>query len=234
MTDMSSPGGRGVVVALSGGLDSAVLLARYAARGDRLTTVSVDYGQRHRRELTAARRLAAHYDAEHVRIDVPSFGAAVRSALTDSTAALPCTADPADPAQRATVVPGRNAVIATLAVSIAVARGAEIVALGIHGGDGAVYPDCRAEFLAALAALTDVGNAGFSPPRIQAPFLTVPKAEVVAVGSMLGAPLALTYSCYAGQERHCRTCGACRARADAFGRAGLPDPTRYAEPVGTA
>lgn len=207
------------VVALSGGLDSAVLTARYHSRGDRLVTVTLDYGQRHLRETSAAAQIAEHYGAEHILLNVPSFGAALDSALTR----------PDVPTLHgdATVVPNRNAVIASLAVGVALSRGAAIVALGMHAGDHAVYPDCRAEFVAALAHLTDVANEGFSPPRIEAPFLDATKADIVMAGVMFGAPLELTYSCYAGGENHCGECGACVERQRAFAVTEVSDPASY-------
>ncbi|MFJ6701067.1 7-cyano-7-deazaguanine synthase QueC [Streptomyces sp. NPDC091272] len=220
-----------VVVVLSGGLDSSTLLAHYAALGSDLVAVTVDYGQRHRREIDAARAVSAHFDARHVVADLSGLGTLLKgSALTDSQVSVP-DGHYAEESMRATVVPNRNAVLANVAVSVAVAERASVVALGMHAGDHFVYPDCRPAFVTALDALVAVANEGFPTPRIEAPFIHWAKSDIATHGTRLGAPLELSWSCYKGGELHCGTCGTCYERREAFRDAGLHDPTEYIDDV---
>jgi 7-cyano-7-deazaguanine synthase len=205
------------LILLSGGLDSVTLLYHLRACGYACEALGVWYGQQHYRELAAAEALAAAlavpYDA--VRLD----GYRVECALTRSVA-LPDAA-PSDPAQRATVVPGRNAVLLSLAASLAESRGIPAVGIACNLDDAAIYADCRPAFLDAI------GKA--LPARLLAPFVYWPKARVVAEGAVLGVPFAATWSCYSAGTSHCGWCGACRTRQAAFERAGVADPTAYAE-----
>lgn len=222
------------LVSLSGGLDSTTLLARYASMGYRLLAVSVDYCQRHGpRELAAARQVASHYDAEHLVLDLREIGGLLSgSALTDTGVDVP-SGHYAWKNMAVTVVPNRNAIIANVLAGIGVARGADLVALGMHAGDHAVYPDCRPQFLAALQQLVQVANDGYRPPQVEGPFIAMTKTEIVTLGAQLGAPLELTWSCYRGGEQHCGVCGTCYERREAFTDAGVPDPTHYDDAVTT-
>lgn len=217
------------VLAFSGGLDSTTLAAHYDRSHHRLILLSFNYGQRHTRELQAARAVATHFGAEHHVIDLTDVGALMPgSALTDPTVTLP-EGHYAEESMRATVVPNRNAIMANIAVGIASARGADLVALGIHAGDHAVYPDCRPPFLAALRACTVQALDGFHRPAIEAPFIHWSKTDIADHGDTIGAPLHLSWSCYAGGDVHCGRCGTCVERAEAFRDAGIPDPTTYEE-----
>ena len=218
-----------VVVSLSGGMDSTTLMAYYADRGHALLAVSVDYGQRHVREIDSARRVAEHYGAEHLVADLRPVGALLSgSALTDPSVEVP-DGHYAWETMKATVVPNRNMIIASVLTGIAVSRKAEIVALGMHSGDHAVYPDCRPAFVEHLAELVLVANEGFGAPRVEAPFVAISKTDIARLGADLGAPLALSWSCYKGGDRHCGVCGTCYERREAFRDAGVPDPTDYAD-----
>lgn len=219
------------VVSLSGGMDSTTLLAHYAAdeRGHRLLAVSVDYGQRHVRELDSARTVAAHYDAEHLVVDLRAVGALLSgSALTDASVPVP-EGHYAWETMKATIVPNRNMILGSILIGIAVARQAPVVALGMHAGDHAVYPDCRPEFVTGLDHLAAVANEGLAPPAVEAPFVHVSKTDIARRGAELGAPLHLSWSCYRGGNVHCGVCGTCYERREAFQDAGLPDPTSYAD-----
>ncbi|HWO60299.1 MAG TPA: 7-cyano-7-deazaguanine synthase QueC [Umezawaea sp.] len=219
------------VVVLSGGLDSTTLMAHYAALHNELVAVTVDYGQRHRREIESARAVAAHYGARHHVVDLSGFGDLLKgSALTDGQVEVP-DGHYAEASMRATVVPNRNAVLANVAVSVAVAERAAVVALGMHAGDHFVYPDCRPAFLSALDSLVAVANEGFPTPRVEAPFISWSKADIARHGTVLGAPLAGSWSCYKGGDRHCGTCGTCYERREAFRVAELADPTDYVDGV---
>lgn len=215
------------VVVLSGGMDSTTLMAHYAALRYQLIAVTVDYGQRHSKEIDSARAVAAHYEARHHVVDLSGFGAVLTgSALTDDQVQVP-DGHYAEQSMRATVVPNRNAVLANVAVSVAVAERAGTLALGMHAGDHFIYPDCRPAFLKALGDLVAVANEGFPTPTVEAPFIHWSKTDIAAHGIMLGAPLDISWSCYKGGERHCGTCGTCYERREAFREAGLTDPTDY-------
>jgi 7-cyano-7-deazaguanine synthase len=131
---------------------------------------------------------------------------------------------------RATVVANRNAIFVDVAVGVAVAEGADAVAIGVHAGDHAIYPDCRPAFVDAAERLARVANEGFAADgfRVLAPFVEWSKADIVRRGAELGVPFADTWSCYRGRDVHCGTCGTCVERREAFALAGVPDPTRYA------
>lgn len=215
------------VLAFSGGMDSTTLAAHYHHQGYGLILLSFDYGQRHVRELEAARRIATHYGAEHHIVDLVAVGALMPgSALTDRTVDVP-EGHYAAESMRATVVPNRNAIMANVAAGIASARAAAVVALGIHAGDHAVYPDCRPAFLDALQASISAALEGFPTPTIEAPFVHRTKTDIARLAADLDAPLHLSWSCYLGGAVHCGRCGTCVERAEAFTDAGLTDPTEY-------
>lgn len=222
-------GPRSCVAVVSGGLDSAVLAHHLRADGWQLRLLSFDYGQRHRVELECAGRLAAGLGARHDVVDLRSVGALLTgSALTDDAVEVP-DGHYADETMRLTVVANRNAIFAQVAVGVAVADGADAVALGIHAGDHFIYPDCRPPFVEATEHLAKVANEGFLSEHfaVLAPFVAWSKAQIVARGAELGVPFAETWSCYRGGELHCGTCGTCTERREAFELAGVADPTRY-------
>jgi 7-cyano-7-deazaguanine synthase len=217
------------VVVFSGGLDSTTLAYWLASQGTRLTLLSVDYGQRHARELQFARGTAALLGAAHHVADMRSAGQLLGgSALTSDAMEVP-DGYYTDASMRSTVVPNRNALMLDLAVGLAIAAGADAVAYGAHSGDHAVYPDCRPEFVEAFELMARIANAGFLPSGFQvfAPFIAITKAQIVALAARLNVPVGQTWSCYKGGELHCGTCGTCTERREAFTLAGLPDPTRY-------
>ncbi|MBA2279722.1 MAG: 7-cyano-7-deazaguanine synthase QueC [Actinomycetota bacterium] len=223
-----------VVAVVSGGLDSAVLAHHLRAEGRVVRLLSFDYGQRHAKELDGARALATALHTSVDVVDLRSVGALLGgSALTDDAVAVP-DGHYTDDSMRATVVPNRNAIFASVAVGVAVARKAWAVALGVHAGDHPVYPDCRPEFVEAVERLARVANEGFVDPdfRVLAPFLNLSKADIVRQGAELGVDFARTWSCYKGGELHCGTCGTCVERREAFALAGVADPTAYAAAVG--
>lgn len=215
------------VVVASGGIDSTAAMALHAAAGDNITAVTVDYGQRHRREIDAARQVAEFYDANHLIVTAPALSAVLGgSALTDSTVEVP-HGHYAAPSMAATVVPNRNAILANIAVGVAIAVKADAVVLGVHAGDHPIYPDCRPAFIDALQASVTAATAGGHTPRIEAPFVHWTKTALTRLAAALGAPLGMTWSCYKGGEIHCGRCGTCVERREAFTQAGLIDPTRY-------
>lgn len=216
------------IVSLSGGMDSTTALA-VTLRTHDAVALSFDYGQRHVKELDAARAVAAHYSVEHHVIDLTSVGRLLTgSALTDPAVDVPEGHYAAD-TMKATVVPNRNAIMANIAIGVASARRAERVVLGVHAGDHAVYPDCRPEFVAALQTCADAALEGFPTPRIVTPFIGKTKTQIALFAAALGVPLGLTWSCYAGGDVHCGRCGTCTERYESLRDAGVPDPTAYAD-----
>lgn len=216
------------VILASGGLDSTTLAAWYAYQDYHLVMLSFDYGQRHVREIDAARAVAEWYGAEHHVIDLRTVGLLLTgSALTDSSVPVP-DGHYEEESMRATVVPNRNAIMANIAIGVASAQKADVVGLGVHAGDHAVYPDCRPEFITALQTLAATALETFHVPDVVAPFVHLSKGEVALIGSRKGAPLHYSWSCYKGGMKHCGTCGTCVERKEAFVDAGVPDPTEYA------
>jgi 7-cyano-7-deazaguanine synthase len=209
----------------SGGIDSTVLLAHLLAEGREVHALSVDYGQRHRRELDAAREICLHYKVPHRIADLralgPLFGA---NALTDGSVAVP-EGHYEEEGMKATVVPNRNMLLIAVAASWAMSLKASSVAYGAHGGDHAIYPDCRPAFAEALDKA--IRLADWHEVSLERPFVGLDKTAIVRRGAELGVPFALTWSCYVGGARHCGRCGTCVERKEAFQRAGVPDPTDY-------
>lgn len=217
------------VILLSGGLDSATVLAMARAEGYACYTMSFDYGQRHRAELQAAERVARQLGAvEHkvVGIDLNGIGG---SALTDSRIAVPETPGEGIPV---TYVPARNTLFLSLALGWAEVLGAQDIFIGVNAVDYSGYPDCRPAFveaferLANLATKAGVEGEGF---HIRAPLQYLSKAEIIAAGLARGVDFALTVSCYQADDdgRACGRCDSCRLRAEGFRAAGVVDPTRY-------
>jgi 7-cyano-7-deazaguanine synthase len=222
---------RSAVVLLSGGLDSATAAAWARAAGLRLVALSIDYGQRHRVELAAARAVARALGiTDHVvlAVDLAAFGA---SALVDAAALVPKGRSDAEIGGGipATYVPARNTVFLSLALALAEARGMEAIVLGVNAVDYSGYPDCRPEYLEAFGRLarlaTKVGVEG-RPIEILAPLVSLTKAEIVRLGLELGVDFGLTTSCYdpAPDGRPCGACDSCRLRAAGFAAAGATDP----------
>jgi 7-cyano-7-deazaguanine synthase len=222
------------VVCFSGGMDSTVLATSYLKQGMDLDLLSFDYGQRHKeREFLAGARVATHLDnlgIHSVRRRVVDLSSVTElltgSALTDPEFEVP-DGHYTDESMRVTVVPNRNAIMANIAIGAASASGADVIALGVHAGDHAVYPDCRPEFVKALRQCMVHALKGFHTPRLEAPFLHRTKAEIASFGEALQAPLHLSWSCYKGGELHCGKCGTCVERREAFELAGVTDPTEY-------
>jgi 7-cyano-7-deazaguanine synthase len=218
------------VVLLSGGLDSATVLAQACAQGFACYALSLDYGQRHASELAAARRVAAALGVvEHkiIALDLTQIGG---SALTDANIAVPETPSVGIPV---TYVPARNTVFLSLALGWAEVLGAQDIFIGVNAVDYSGYPDCRPEYIAAFERLANLATrAGVegTPFRINAPLIAMSKAEIIQAGMQLGVDYALTLSCYAADSdgRACGRCDSCRLRAAGFAQAGVPDPTHYA------
>lgn len=205
------------LILLSGGLDSTTLLADRVSKGTAELALSVNYGQRHVRELLSAADVAAHYNIPLVELDLSGWGALLTgSALTDPKVKVP-HGHYADPIQRATVVPNRNAVLLTTAAGVAISHGCTHVLTAVHAGDHHVYADCRPEFVDAINYA--VGLATGEAVTIEAPFSNLDKNDIAALAVRLGVPIGLTWSCYEGDIDPCRKCGACIERAESLAHA---------------
>jgi 7-cyano-7-deazaguanine synthase len=222
------------VVLLSGGMDSAVVLAIAREQGFRPYALSVRYGQRHTSELDAAARVAQALGAathKTVTVDLRSIGG---SALTDDIA-VPVDTDGhviGEGGIPSTYVPARNTIMLSVALGWAEVLGATDLFCGVNAVDYSGYPDCRPEFVAAFQTLANLATkAGVEGAalRVHAPLMRLGKAEIVREGLRLGVDFALTVSCYQADAdgRACGHCDACRLRADGFAAAGVADPTRY-------
>ena len=217
------------LVVCSGGLDSVSLAHSIAAERDLIGLLSFDYGQRHRKELGFAALCAERLGVPHQVLDISGIGRSLSgSALTDDVA-VP-DGHYAEETMRTTVVPNRNAIMLAIAFGIASARGADAVAVAVHGGDHFIYPDCRPGFIDAFQAMQDHALEGYGNIRVLAPYVHQPKSAIVADGARHGTPFALTWSCYKGGELHCGRCGTCVERREAFHIAGVSDETVYEDP----
>jgi 7-cyano-7-deazaguanine synthase len=206
-------------------MDSATCLAEAASVGP-VFALTVGYGQRHARELDAARALARHFRVgRHVVLEIP-LAPIARSALTDPRMPIPSRLK----AGRipATYVPARNTVLLSVALAAAESWGADRIYLGVNAVDYSGYPDCRPEFLRAFQRVANLATKAAVEKgrrvRIRAPLLRRSKVDIVRRGERLGVPWGLTWSCYRGGLRPCGRCDACRLRARGFRGAGVPDP----------
>ena len=221
------------VVLLSGGLDSATVLALARAQGFECYALSVDYGQRHHSELEAAHRVAtmlATHEHRVINIDLTAFGG---SALTDTRIAVPQQPSEGIPL---TYVPARNTIMLSLALAWAEVLDARDVFIGVNAVDYSGYPDCRPAFIEAFEQMANLATkAGVEGRRfrVHAPLQHLTKAEIIQQGLAVGVDYAQTVSCYQADEsgRACGVCDSCRLRRAGFAAAGVSDPTHYALPA---
>lgn len=212
------------LVLFSGGLDSTALLYSLIHREGQtgVAALSVNYGQRHSRELTAGARIAELLSVPRFVVDLSDLGGKLSSCLTQG-GDVPEGHYAAD-SMKSTVVPYRNGLFILSAAAVAASKGFDTVALANHGGDHFVYADCRPAFVDAMQQVLTVGVSE-SPVVLAAPFTNLTKAEIIK--AVPNAPYALTWSCYNGREKHCGLCKACVERKEAFQLAGKDDPTEY-------
>jgi 7-cyano-7-deazaguanine synthase len=217
------------VILLSGGLDSATVLALAREAGLECRALSVSYGQRHQAELSAAARVAHALGAAEHRIMHVGLGRIGGSALTDSAIDVPVSGGEGIPV---TYVPARNTIMLSLAMAWAEVLDAREIHVGVNAVDYSGYPDCRPEFVAAFQNLANVATkAGVEGrgPLIRAPLIHLSKADIIRTGIRLGVDFSLTVSCYRADARGlaCGACDSCRLRREGFSAAGVADPTRY-------
>jgi 7-cyano-7-deazaguanine synthase len=219
------PAGRQAVVLLSGGLDSATVLYIARAKGYACHCLVFDYGQRHRREIEAAKTIAKKTGStfQVIKITLPWKG----SSLLEGKARLPRTRGSLKPDEiPATYVPGRNIIFLSFAFSCAETIGASAVFIGAHAQDYSGYPDCRPEFYAAFKKVISTGTkAGLQHKgiKIMTPLIHKTKAEIIRLGSKLGVPFKSTWSCYQGGKAPCGECDSCYYRAKGFKEAGIEE-----------
>lgn len=214
-----------VAVLLSGGLDSTTALYWAHRHHEVVCALSFDYGSNHAaHELACARYQAEQLGIPYHEINLCAISAHLQSALLSGAEAIP-TADYAEENLKQTVVPFRNGIFLAIAAGIAESNGAEGIVIAAHGGDHALYPDCREDFMAAMASAISLGT--YANLQILRPFISNNKGEITAIGAELGVDFSHTYSCYCGRDLHCGQCATCRERREAFAAAGIPDPTIY-------
>lgn len=220
-----------VTLALSGGLDSTTLCGYYLDKGFKVIPVLFKYGAKHNKyENQAALSIAEYFKLDSPKlIDLNFIGNLFKSDLLLSGGDIP-EGHYTDDSMQATVVPARNLIFASITSGYAESIGADIIALGVHGGDHHIYPDCRPEFISSLN--TAVILATDKKVRLEAPFLYFTKSEIIKTGLNLKnveVPYYLTRTCYKDQELACGKCGSCVERLEAFEKLGLKDPIKYDE-----
>ena len=212
------------IIVLSGGLDSSTLLYKLINEGKEVKAISFNYGQRHSKELEYAAKTCAKLNIEHKIVDMIFLKELVSNSALTSDIAVP-EGHYAGENMKQTVVPNRNMIMASIAIGWAVNEDFDEVALGVHAGDHAIYPDCRPEFIDALQNCATLAN--FKPIGIYTPFLNIDKGDIAICGKELNVDYSLTWTCYAGREKPCGKCGSCVERLEAFQKAGIVDPLEY-------
>ncbi|CAH1211646.1 7-cyano-7-deazaguanine synthase [Candidatus Nitrotoga sp. BS] len=220
---------KSAVVLLSGGLDSATVMAMAKRQGYICHALSVNYGQRHNAELIAAERVAQALGAIEKRVvsvDLTAFGG---SALTDTNISVPEQSVTGIPL---TYVPARNTIMLSLALAWAEVLQVQDVFIGVNAVDYSGYPDCRPEYIAAFESMANLATKAAVEGKyltLHAPLLRLSKADIVKIGTKLGVDYSLTVSCYQADSdgRACAVCDSCKLRRAGFKTAGIDDPTRY-------
>lgn len=213
-----------VVVIYSGGMDSFTLLNESVAQGKKVYALSFNYGQKHSKELHYAQKVCDQLGIPHKVVDITAIHQLLLgSSLTDDIE-IP-DGHYEEESMKSTVVPNRNMVMLSLAIAYAVSVEANAVLFGAHGGDHAIYPDCRPEFVEKMAAVSRVAN--YEEVDVQAPYIHLNKTEILTRGLELGLDYGKSWTCYKGRERACGKCGACQERIEAFAENQQTDPLLY-------
>ncbi len=204
-------------------MDSVTMMYEYAEQI--ALAVSFDYGSNHnKKEIEFAKLHCERLGIRHLIIPLAFMGQYFKSSLLEGADAIPEGHYTAEN-MKSTVVPFRNGIMLSVACGLAESRSLTRVLIANHGGDHAIYPDCRPAFVDAMDAAMQAGT--YVGVRLVAPYTHLTKADIVARGARLGIDYSHTYSCYRGGEHHCGTCGTCTERREAFAQAGIPDPTVY-------
>jgi 7-cyano-7-deazaguanine synthase len=210
------------VLILSGGVDSTTLLYKLVDDGYEVHALTFNYAQRHKKEIECAKTIASRLGTIHRIVDLSCVAGLLGDSALLGGKDVPCCHYTED-AARQTVVPNRNMIMLSLAAGYAEAHEIPQIFYAAHKNDSTIYPDCRAEFVEALKPAIRLATA-WHPVELRAPFVDLTKAEIVSLGLKLGVPYELTWSCYRGEERPCRSCPTCVEREEAFGINGAKDP----------
>lgn len=211
------------IAVISGGMDSTTMLHEFK---DRIAlAVTFDYGSNHNaREIECAIKNCEMLGIEHLVIPLEFMGRYFKSSLLSGADDIP-EGHYADENMKSTVVPFRNGIMLSVACGLAESRGLKYVMLANHGGDHAIYPDCRQGFIDAMSSAMEEGT--YDHVAIFAPYTSITKGDIARRGKAIGMDYSLTYSCYKGREKHCGKCGTCVERKEALAEAGIADPTEY-------
>ena len=201
------------LVILSGGMDSTTLLYKTKKVRKEVQAISFDYGQRHRKELEYARKTCEKLGVKHTIVDISFLRDLLSNSALTGDIEVP-EGHYEDESMKITVVPNRNMIMASIAIGYAVNLDYDEIALGVHAGDHAIYPDCRPQFIKALRKIARVAN--YEPIKVYTPFIRLQKGDIALIGLELGIDYNKTWSCYKGGEEHCGKCGACRERDEAL------------------
>lgn len=212
------------VVILSGGMDSTTLIYDVVSQGFQTYALSFNYNQRHKKELECAKRTCQKLGVEHKVLDLSLLNQVAPSCLTRDDWQVP-EGHYADENMKQTVVPNRNMVMLSLATAFAVGIKADKLFYGAHGGDHAIYPDCRKEFVDKMRDVIKICD--WHSVELDAPYLNMDKGDIAIRGKQLGVDYSLTWTCYKGGELACGKCGSCQERLEAFKKAGMVDPIKY-------
>ncbi|MFH1199130.1 MAG: 7-cyano-7-deazaguanine synthase QueC [Candidatus Omnitrophota bacterium] len=214
------------VIIASGGMDSTTLLYDIIAQGYEVYALSINYNQKHFKELDFIRKTCKKLKIPHKIIDLSRVGKELlfASALTSNKINIP-EGNYKEKNMRFTVVPNRNMIFLSLASGYAISLGAKKVFYGAHAGDHALYPDCRKKFVQAMRKAISLAHWG--PLELEAPYLNLSKSDITKKGKTLGVDYALTWSCYQGREKACGKCGTCQERLAAFKKISIKDPLEY-------
>lgn len=211
------------VIIVSGGMDSVTLL--YDMKDRIALGISFDYGSNHnKREIAFARLHCERLGIKHIVIELDFMHRYFKSSLLEGADAIP-EGHYADENMKSTVVPFRNGIMLSVAAGVAESNGLKYLMIANHGGDHAIYPDCRPEFISAMSAATKAGT--YPGIEVIAPYTNMTKGDIALKGKALGIDYAETWSCYKGGERHCGKCGTCVERREALAYAGIEDGTEY-------
>jgi len=223
ITEVPTRYNRKAVVILSGGMDSTTLLYDVLRQMEEVYPISFHYGQKHNREVNSAFDTCRKLGLPFKSLQIP-LGLVAPSSLTSKDTDIP-KGHYEDESMKQTVVPNRNMVFISFATAYAIGLGAEEVYYGAHGGDHAIYPDCRPEFVDAMSDVMRLCD--YKEIKLQVPYLYWTKADILKRGTELGVDYSLTWTCYEGKELACGKCGACAERLEAFRDVGVEDPIKY-------
>lgn len=213
-----------VVAIVSGGMDSVTMLHKLVAEGNDVEAISFNYGQRHSKELDLAAYNARTLGVGHKVVEMAFMAELLSNSALTGDIEVPEGHYQAEN-MKLTVVPNRNMIMGAIAIGYAVNLEYDAVAMGIHAGDHAIYPDCRPEFAKKFDAVARIAN--YKEIRLRAPYIASNKTEIIKEGLELGVDYAKTWTCYKGRELACGVCGSCQERLEAFANNGIEDPLNY-------